>query len=148
LLSNRSGARYAIGVYAGCVESEATRMNHSKCAVITGAAQGIGRRTAEVFADAGYRLALIDLRMPSETLGSLRSLGAEAFGRAGDITDERNVVAFAEETHDRWGAVDALVNNAGIALIAPAERTSAAEYRRVLEVNLVAPFLVAKAFGT
>jgi len=123
-------------------------MNPSKCAVITGAAQGIGRRTAEVFAEAGYRLALIDLRMPSETLDSLRAAGAEAFGVAGDITEERNVIAFAEETRNRWGPVDALVNNAGIALIAPAERTTAAEYRRVLEVNLVAPFLVAKAFGT
>ena len=119
----------------------------TRYAVITGAAQGIGRRTAEVFADQGYQLALIDLRMPSETLESLRRLGAEALGRAGDITDERNVAAFADETRERWGPPDVLVNNAGIALIAPAERTSAAEYRRVLEVNLVAPFLIAKAFG-
>jgi len=43
--------------------------------------------------------------------------------------------------------VDALVNNAGIAFISPAELTSTADYRRVLEVNLVAPFLLAKAFG-
>src|SRR5262249_54316699 len=42
---------------------------------------------------------------------------------------------------------DALVNNAGVAFISPAERTSAADYRRVLDVNLVAPFLLAKAFG-
>jgi NAD(P)-dependent dehydrogenase (short-subunit alcohol dehydrogenase family) len=123
-------------------------MPQSRCAVITGAAQGIGRRTAEMFGEAGYGLGLVDLRMPTETLYSVRSLGAEALGRAGDITDERTVTAFAKETLDRWGAVDVLVNNAGIAFIAPAEQTSVADYRRVLEVNLVAPFLLAKAFGT
>jgi NAD(P)-dependent dehydrogenase (short-subunit alcohol dehydrogenase family) len=122
-------------------------MNATECAVITGAAQGIGRRTAEVFAHSGYRLSLIDLRMPTETLESLRASGVEALGRAGDITDERTVAALASETMDRFGAVDVLVNNAGIALISPAEQTSSADYRRVLDVNLVAPFLLAKAFG-
>src|SRR5262245_35519217 len=116
-------------------------------AVITGAAQGIGRRTAEILGQAGYRLALVDLRMPNGTLDSLRSLGVDAFGHAGDITDEGTVTEFTRETLDRWGAVEVLVNNAGIAHIAPAEQTSSDDYRRVLDVNLVAPFLLAKAFG-
>ncbi len=47
----------------------------------------------------------------------------------------------------RYGRVDVLVNNAGISLIAPAEQTSFADYRRVLDVNLVAPFLLAQTFG-
>ncbi len=123
-------------------------MTTSRCAVITGAAQGIGRRTAETFGQAGYRLALIDLRMPEATLDSLRSLGAEAFAHTGDITKEDVIEVFAHEVHDRFGPADALVNNAGIAFISPAELTSAADYRHVLEVNLVAPFLLAKAFGT
>jgi NAD(P)-dependent dehydrogenase (short-subunit alcohol dehydrogenase family) len=118
-----------------------------RCAVITGAAQGIGKRTAETFGQAGYRLALIDLRMPEAALESLRALGAEAFAHVADIRDERAVEAFAKETHDRFGVADALVNNAGIAFISPAELTSADDYRQVLEVNLVAPFLLAKAFG-
>ncbi len=54
---------------------------------------------------------------------------------------------FAAAVGERWGRVDVLVNNAGISMIAPAENLSAAEYRRVLEVNLVAPFLLSKAFG-
>lgn len=123
-------------------------MNKPGCAVITGAAQGIGRRTAETLGEAGYRLALIDLRMPVETLESLRSLGAEAYGHAGDITHEQVVEAFARETVNRFDAADVLVNNAGIAHIAPAELTSSHSYRHVLDVNLVAPFLLAKAFGT
>jgi NAD(P)-dependent dehydrogenase (short-subunit alcohol dehydrogenase family) len=122
-------------------------MHPPKCAVITGAAQGIGRRTAEKFAEAGYRLALVDLRVPQATLESLHALGATAFARPGDITDESTVEEFAREVHSRYGAADVLVNNAGISFIAPAETVSAAEYRRVLDVNLVAPFLLAKSFG-
>lgn len=122
-------------------------MDQPKCAVITGAAQSIGRRTAGKFAEAGYRLALIDIRMPESALDSLRSLGAEAFGHAGDITDENTVQQFAAEVQNHWQAADVLVNNAGISFIAPAESISGVEYRRVLEVNLVAPFLLAKAFG-
>lgn len=122
-------------------------MTAPPCAVITGAAQGIGRRTAEAFGQAGYRLALIDLRLPEATLDSVRSFGAEALAHTGDITDERVVEAFTQEVHDRFGGVEALVNNAGIAFISPAELTSTADYRRVLEVNLVAPFLLARAFG-
>ena len=122
-------------------------MSNSKCVVITGAAQGIGRRTAEKFAEAGYRLALIDIRVPQATLESLRSLGAESFAYTGDITDERVVEEFAREVQSRFGAANVLVNNAGISFIAPAETVSAADYRRVIDVNLVAPFLLSKSFG-
>ena len=118
-----------------------------RVAVITGGAQGIGRRTAELLAERGYRVAIVDLRMPAETLRSIEQGGGEAFGAAADITDEAAVERFAQEVFDRWGRADVLVNNAGISLIVPAEKTSAADYRRVLEVNLVAPFLLAKAFA-
>jgi NAD(P)-dependent dehydrogenase (short-subunit alcohol dehydrogenase family) len=116
-------------------------------AVITGAAQGIGRRTAEVLAERGYALALSDLREPADTLREVQRLGAEAFAWVGDITDDATVSRFAEAVRDRWGRVDVLVNNAGISFIAPAETVSAAEFRKVLEVNLVAPFQLAKVFG-
>ncbi|HEX3470268.1 MAG TPA: SDR family oxidoreductase [Silvibacterium sp.] len=123
-------------------------MNHDKrVAVITGGAQGIGRRTAELLAERGYKLALIDLRIPQETTRAIEERGGEAMGFAGDIADEPTVERFAGEVFERFGRTDVLVNNAGISLISPAETTSAADYRRVLEVNLVAPFLLAKAFG-
>jgi len=119
-----------------------------RVAIMTGAAQGIGRRTAELLAERGYALALNDLRSPADTLGAVRKLGAEAIELLGDIADEAVVSRFAAVVRDRWGRADVLVNNAGISSIAPAENLSAADYRRVLEVNLVAPFLLAKAFGT
>jgi NAD(P)-dependent dehydrogenase (short-subunit alcohol dehydrogenase family) len=116
-------------------------------AAITGAAQGIGRRTALELAGRGYDLALSDLRAPAETLAEARRLGAEAIEWVGDVSQEAVAEGFAEAALRCFGAVDALVNNAGISFIAPAEAIAAADFRRVLEVNLVAPFLLAKAFG-
>ena len=89
----------------------------------------------------GWSLALIDLK-PIDTK---QFKNAVAF--AGDITDEDFVSLTATESHKKFGRVDALVNNAGISNIASALETTADVYRQVLEVNLVAPFLLAKAFG-
>lgn len=118
--------------------------NSGRVAVITGAAQGIGRRSAELLADRGYRLALSDLR----PMHWLESRGAEAIEHVGDITDESVVEQLVRKVYERWGRSDVLLNNAGISFIAPAEKISAKDYRRVLEVNLVAPFLLSRAFGT
>jgi NAD(P)-dependent dehydrogenase (short-subunit alcohol dehydrogenase family) len=115
-----------------------------KLAVITGAAQGIGRRTAEVFAGAGYALALLDLQPCTATLAGI---GGDAAEFTGDISDEAVVASMAAKIAARWDRVDVLVNNAGISSIAPAETITAAAFRRVLEVNLVAPFLLTKEFG-
>ena len=86
-------------------------------------------------------MALIDLK-PIDT-----EQFKNAIAFTGDITDEKFVATTATETLKKFGRVDALVNNAGISNIAPALKTSAETYRKVIEVNLVAPFLTAKAFG-
>jgi NAD(P)-dependent dehydrogenase (short-subunit alcohol dehydrogenase family) len=119
----------------------------SRVAVVTGAAQGIGRRTAELLAERSLRVAIIDLHMPEEAVKAIEAAGGEAMGYAGDISDEAVVKDFAEQVFARFSSVGVLVNNAGISFISPAEQTAASDYRRVLEVNLVAPFLLAKAFG-
>jgi NAD(P)-dependent dehydrogenase (short-subunit alcohol dehydrogenase family) len=120
----------------------------TRVAVVTGAAQGIGRRTAEILADRGFRLALSDLRQSDETLRSIQSRSIDAISHVGDISDESVVEKLVHAVYDRWGRADVLVNNAGISLIAAAEKTSSRDYRRMLEVYLVAPFLLSKAFGT
>ena len=121
--------------------------NSHKVAVITGTAQGIGRRTAELFAEQGYRLALIDLKPMPAIAQAIQQHGAELFQFTGDISSEEIVRQFAAAVLDKWGRADVLVNNAGISFISPAENVSVADFRRVLEVNLVAPFLLAKSFG-
>ncbi len=122
-------------------------VTNAHVAVVTGGAQGIGRKTAELLAGRGYRLAIIDLRQPVETIKAIEANGGEAMGCDGDITDEATVDRFAKRVFERFGRADVLVNNAGISLIAAAELTAVSDYRRVLEVNLVAPFLLAKVFG-
>jgi len=116
-------------------------------AIITGAAQGIGRRVAEVLAKHGYALGLNDLRSPSETLAMAEGDGASVLELVGDISDELCVHNLADKVKTKWGRIDLLVNNAGISCIAPAEQTSAAQFRRVFEVNLLGPFLMTKALG-
>jgi NAD(P)-dependent dehydrogenase (short-subunit alcohol dehydrogenase family) len=118
-----------------------------KIAIVTGAAQGIGRRTAEVLAGAGFGLLLIDMQAGVGTVAAVRGAGVEVEEVLGDISDEAVVARAVEVVRKRWGRVDVLVNNAGISFIAPAETVEAAKFRRVLEVNLLAPFLLAKAFG-
>jgi NAD(P)-dependent dehydrogenase (short-subunit alcohol dehydrogenase family) len=118
-----------------------------KIAIVTGAAQGIGRRTAEVLAGAGYGLLLMDMQACTATIAAVRAAGAEVDETVGDISDEAVVDRAVQLARERWGRVDVLVNNAGISFIAAAETVEAAKFRRVLEVNLLAPFLLAKAFG-
>jgi NAD(P)-dependent dehydrogenase (short-subunit alcohol dehydrogenase family) len=65
----------------------------------------------------------------------------------GDVSDEGSVARFVSEVESVYGGCDVLVNNAGIASIAPAEDTDAAQWRRVIDVNLTGPFLLCRAFG-
>ena len=109
--------------------------------VVTGSAQGIGRRVAELCAERGEALALLDLN-PSPV-----PAGTDALVLTGDLSSEEVVLAHTAAILERWGRVDALVNNAGISFITPAEETSAASFRRVLDVNLTAPFLLCRELG-
>lgn len=112
-----------------------------KTAVITGAAQGIGKQTAILLDELGWALALIDLQQVDTQQYK------NAIALTGDITDEKFVKAAAAETLKKFNRVDALINNAGISNISPALDTTTEKYRQVLEVNLVAPFILAKEFG-
>jgi len=119
----------------------------TRVAVITGASQGIGRRTAEVLAGKGYALALNDIQGLEGSLQAVRQVGAEAIEAPGDVASESDVDRIARTVEEHYGRVDVLVNNAGISFIRPAEETGAAEWRRVIEVNLTGPFLLCRAFG-
>ena len=116
-------------------------------ALVTGAARGIGRRIANVLAGEGYRIAANDLHEPGETLGELRSAGAEALSVPGDVSDEATVRGITENVLEEFGRVDVLVNNAGVSAIVPAEETTLDEWNRTLAVNLTGPFLLCRELG-
>ncbi len=120
----------------------------TKVAVVTGAAQGIGKRTSEMLAAAGFTLVLVDVNAPSATRLSIERDGGHAVEAVGDLGEPAFVDAVADIVRRDFGRIDVLVNNAGISLIRPASETSVTDLKRVLDINLVAPFLLAQVFGT
>ena len=122
-------------------------MEARRVALITGAAQGIGRCIAQTLGARGYALALNDLRAPVDTLTAVRSTGCEAIEIVGDVADERAIEAGVGQIMSRWGRLDVLVNNAGVSCIRPAQNTSTEQFRRVLEINLLGAFIAARAAG-
>jgi NAD(P)-dependent dehydrogenase (short-subunit alcohol dehydrogenase family) len=118
-----------------------------KTAVVTGAAQGVGLVTASHLARLGYRVILTDIQSLESHLHHLRAAGLYVDGASGDVSSEPFVRQLAELVHRDFGAADVLVNNAGVSLIAPAEDTTAAQWQRVMNINLLGPFLLCKYLG-
>ncbi len=119
-----------------------------RTALVTGAAQGVGRAAASLLTRLGYRLVLLDLQPLDAQARELQDAGGQVLAVHGDVASEPFVRDLAERVARDYGALDALVNNAGISLIAPAESTSAEQWQRVMDVNLKGPFLLCKHFGT
>ena len=118
-----------------------------RVAVITGAARGIGLAVAELAASRGAAIAIWDMdeaasRAVAARLGQAHKVSTHIL----DLTDAAAVEAATQATLAAHGQVDILVNNAGITGgNAPVWELPVAEWRRVIEVNLVAPFIVARA---
>ena len=96
-----------------------------KTALVTGAAQGVGFAAAALLGRLGYRVVLLDVKPLDARVRQLQDAGTQAVGITGDVTSESFAVELAERVARDYGALDALVNNAGISLIVPAEKTSA-----------------------
>jgi meso-butanediol dehydrogenase / (S,S)-butanediol dehydrogenase / diacetyl reductase len=115
-------------------------------ALITGAARGIGLAIAKAFLASGHRVALLDIdadeldralaqiNQPSRTLRLVC-----------DVADAAQVNASVADVEKHFGRIDALVNNAGVAVFKPILDTAASEWQRVMDVNLTGPFLCTQA---
>ncbi len=117
---------------------------HKKVAVVTGAARGIGLAIAKKFIEEGYCVAMIDIDGP-ELAKADSTLGDDTVAIVCDVADPRQVEAAVGEVAARFGRIDALVNNAGIAVFKPLLETTHEEWERVLAVNLTGPFLFSQA---
>jgi NAD(P)-dependent dehydrogenase (short-subunit alcohol dehydrogenase family) len=118
-----------------------------KTVLVTGAAQGLGLTSAALLSQRGYRVILADIQSVEGPVQRLRDLGGEAHGISGDLSSEAFVLELAQMIGQKYDAIDGLVNNAGVSLIVPAELTSAAQWQRVMAINLFAPFLLCRYLG-
>lgn len=118
----------------------------SKVVFITGAANGIGFGIAKEFARQGGRIALCDIDGENilAAADSLKKQGCEVIAVKCDVTDEEQLRTALERTHETYGRIDVLVNNAGLQYISPIESFPKEKFEYLLAVMLVAPFVAIK----
>jgi len=118
-----------------------------KVALVTGAAYGIGFAMAQALAEAGAKIAFNCRTQANmdKALEEYKKLGIEAKGYICDCTDEEGVKAMVADIAATLGPVDILVNNAGIIKRIPMHEMAADEFRQVVDIDLVAPYICAKA---
>ncbi|WP_077036670.1 3-hydroxybutyrate dehydrogenase [Pelomonas sp. KK5] len=118
-----------------------------KVAFVTGAASGIGKEIATLYAQEGAKIVIADLNQAAAeaTARELSPDGSRAIGVAVDVTDEGQVNAAVERTVAVFGGVDILVSNAGIQIVHPVEEFAFADWKKLLAIHLDGAFLTTKA---
>jgi 3-hydroxybutyrate dehydrogenase len=118
-----------------------------KIAIVTGAASGIGKEIAIVYAKEGAKVVIADMNMAAAqaTADELKATGASAMAVAMDVTDEGQVNAAVAAVVAAWGGVDVLVSNAGIQIVHPVEDFPFADWKKMLAIHLDGAFLTTKA---
>jgi len=118
-----------------------------KVAIVTGAASGIGREIAVIFAREGARIAIADLNQQAAdaTAREIDPHGQRAIGVAMDVSDEAQVEAGTSKVVEAFGALDVLVSNAGIQIVAPVVEFEFAKWKKLLAIHLDGAFLTTRA---
>lgn len=118
-----------------------------KVALVTGAASGIGREIARLFAAEGAKVAIADLNQAGAdaTARELRAKGGKAVGIAMDVTGEEQVEAGFAKLVDTFGGIDILVSNAGIQIVEPVDQFDFGKWKTMLAIHLDGAFLTTRA---
>jgi meso-butanediol dehydrogenase / (S,S)-butanediol dehydrogenase / diacetyl reductase len=116
----------------------------TRCAVVTGAATGIGRATAHAFARNGYSVALVGRRAEplEEVAEELRRSGGDAIAAPADVAAREQAAPAIDSVVERFGGIDALVNNAGVGDSGPLLEESLDRWEETLRINLTGAFLI------
>jgi NAD(P)-dependent dehydrogenase (short-subunit alcohol dehydrogenase family) len=119
-----------------------------KIALITGASRGLGKAIALALAEVGVRLALTarDQALLEQTAEAARALGVETLIHRTDVTQETEIAELKRAVVAKFGAIQILVNNAGMNIRKPATDFTLAEWRQVLDTNLTSAFLMCREF--
>lgn len=117
-----------------------------KVAIITGASSGIGVQLAKTFADQGASVAILARRYEKlEGLSKeIEAMGGKAFPVKCDVTREEDVIKAVAAIIDKFGKIDILINNAGVASAGSVENVEEAEWDRVMDANVKGAFLMSK----
>ncbi|MDB5802775.1 MAG: 3-hydroxybutyrate dehydrogenase [Betaproteobacteria bacterium] len=118
-----------------------------KVAYITGAASGIGREIAIVFAREGAKIVVADLNKAAAdaTAAEIAKGGTQAMGVGVDVTDEAQVDASVKAATDAMGPIDILISNAGIQIVHPVEEFAFSDWKKMLAIHLDGAFLTTRA---
>ena len=119
-----------------------------KTAIITGGAMGIGRVLAEGLAAEGANIVIADRAGAADAAAEMVAVGHAALGIACDVSSERDTEGMAAASLEKFGAIDVLINNAGIysnLTPQPFDEQTADEWRTILDVNVIGTFLCCKA---
>ena len=118
-----------------------------KVALITGAARGIGKAIAELYAKNGAAVAIADINQQAADAAAaeINAAGGKAIGVAMDVTDEAAVNAGTEKTVAAFGRLDILISNAGVQIINPIDQFAFADWKKMLSIHLDGGFLTTKA---
>jgi 3-hydroxybutyrate dehydrogenase len=118
-----------------------------KSAIITGAASGIGKDIALVFAREGAKVAIADLNLDaaSATANEIKAAGGQAMGVAMDVTSEQAVNDGVAAVVKAFGGVDILISNAGIQIVHPVEEFTYADWKKMLAIHVDGAFLTTRA---
>ena len=118
-----------------------------KVAIVTGAASGIGKEIAQLFAREGAKVAIADLNQKAADAAAreIDATGKRAIGVTMNVTDEKQVDAGTAKVIETFGALDVLVSNAGIQIVAPIVEFEFAKWKQVLSIHLDGAFLTTRA---
>ncbi len=116
-----------------------------KIAVITGAVKGIGNAIADLFAEKGAHVVLVDMLDEVQSAAdAIRKKGVKALPVKADLTDKKDIERMFQKIIAEFGKIDIVVNNAGVVYLDDAETISEESWDRTMSVNLKAPFLVSQ----